>query len=289
MTATTPGCPAIHFLQEGVANAAAQVAGVRAVDIVMTFDPHWTPSRIEPIRPVLAGLCGGQLSPGRRHGAYHRDQPREDTHQGRRKSRRRQVALIVVSLRLIKVGSAGICDISKASPVSSEVQSCSIGSAKSCSSPPRWRRSSVLSPAVADDVTVRQAWSRATPKGAKVAGGYLAIENRGIQPDRLLSASSGAAAKVEIHQMSMQDGIMTMRSLDDGLAIPPDATVTLALGGDHIMFIGLIAPFEEGQTIPVSLNFERAGKIEAGFEVGSVGAKGPRLQIASTEPAAAGC
>ena len=143
------------------------------------------------------------------------------------------------------------------------------------------------SPAVADDVTVRQAWSRATPKGAKVAGGYLAIENRGIQPDRLLSASSGAAAKVEIHQMSMQDGIMTMRSLDDGLAIPPDATVTLALGGDHIMFIGLIAPFEEGQTIPVSLNFERAGKIEAGFEVSSVGAKGPRLQIASTEPVAA--
>ena len=71
-----------------------------------------------------------------------------------------------------------------------------------------------FSPAVADDVTVRQAWSRATPKGAKVAGGYLAIENRGIQPDRLLSASSGAAAKVEIHQMSMQDGIMTMRPLD---------------------------------------------------------------------------
>jgi metal-sulfur cluster biosynthetic enzyme len=48
MTATTPGCPAIHFLQEGVANAAAQVAGVRAVDIVMTFDPAWTPSHIEP-------------------------------------------------------------------------------------------------------------------------------------------------------------------------------------------------------------------------------------------------
>src|SRR6185312_11383626 len=93
-------------------------------------------------------------------------------------------------------------------------------------------------PAAAHDVTVRQAWSRATPKAAKVAGGYLTIENRGVQPDRLLSASSGAAAKVEIHQMSMQDGIMTMRPLDDGLAIPPDATVTLAPGGDHFMFIG---------------------------------------------------
>src|SRR6185503_11921590 len=141
------------------------------------------------------------------------------------------------------------------------------------------------SPAAAHDITVGQAWSRATPKGAKVAGGYLTIENRGIQPDRLLSASSAVAAKVEIHQMSMQDGIMTMRPLDDGLAILPDATVTLEPGGDHIMFIGLVAPFEEGQRVPVSLNFARAGTIEASFEVGSVGAKGPRLQIASTEPA----
>ena len=143
----------------------------------------------------------------------------------------------------------------------------------------------VSSPAAAHDITAKQAWSRATPKGAKVAGGYLAIENRGVQPDRLLSASSGAAAKVEIHQMSMQDGIMTMRPLDDGLAIAPDTTVTLVPGGDHIMFIGLTAPFEEDQRIPVSLNFERVGKIETIFEIGSVGAKGPRLQIASTEPA----
>jgi periplasmic copper chaperone A len=52
------------------------------------------------------------------------------------------------------------------------------------------------------------------------------------------------------------------------------------------MFVGLNAPFEEGQRVLVSLNFERAGKIDTYFEVGSVGAKGPRLQIASTEPAA---
>src|SRR3569832_790168 len=124
------------------------------------------------------------------------------------------------------------------------------------------------------DIVVSQAWSPATPKGAKVAGGYLTIENRGTQPDRLLSASSAAAAKVEIHQMAILDGIMTMRPLDDGLAIPPDASVTLAPGGDHIMFVGLTAPFEEGQRIPVSLNFERAGKIDVNFDVGSVGAIG---------------
>lgn len=137
-------------------------------------------------------------------------------------------------------------------------------------------------------VSVNQAWGRATPKGAKVAGGYLTIDNGGPVADRLLSASSPAAAKVEIHQMSMQNGIMTMRPLEQGLAIPPDATVTLAPGGDHIMFIGLAAPFEEGQRIPVTLNFQRSGKIETSFEVGSVGAKGPRLQVVSKVVASKG-
>jgi len=127
-------------------------------------------------------------------------------------------------------------------------------------------------PTLADraDVVVSQAWSRATPKGAKVAGGYLTVENRGAQ-DRLLSAYSPAAAKVEIHQMTIQDGIMAMRPLDEGLAIPSGATVTLAPGGEHIMFVGLAAPFEEGQRIPVTLIFRRSGKIETTFDVGSVG------------------
>lgn len=139
-------------------------------------------------------------------------------------------------------------------------------------------------PAEQDRVIVSRAWSRATPKGAKVAAGYFTVENRGTRPDRLLSAESAAAAKVEIHQMSVQDGIMTMRPLDGGLAIPPDATVSFAPGGDHIMFVGLNAPFEEGQRIPVVLIFEGAGKVEAAFDVGSVGAKGPRLEIASIVP-----
>jgi copper(I)-binding protein len=136
------------------------------------------------------------------------------------------------------------------------------------------------------DIVVSQAWSRASPKGAKVAGGYLTIENRGAQPDRLLSATSVVASKVEIHQVLMQDGIMTMRPLDGGLAIPPGGTVTLAPGGNHIMFVGLTAPFEEGQRIPVSLNFERSGRLDAIFEVGPVGAKGPTLQIATARPPA---
>ncbi|HET7889200.1 MAG TPA: copper chaperone PCu(A)C [Bradyrhizobium sp.] len=141
------------------------------------------------------------------------------------------------------------------------------------------------SSANANDIVVREAWSRATPKGAKVAAGYLTIENRGIEADRLMSASSAAAPKVEIHQMATLDGIMTMRPLENGLVIPPDSTVTLEPGGNHIMFVELVAPFEEGQRIAVDLKFERAGTLQTVFDVGSVGAKGPRMQIATTDKA----
>jgi hypothetical protein len=87
--------------------------------------------------------------------------------------------------------------------------------------------------ASAGDISVRQAWSRATPKGAQVARGYLRIENHGIAPDKLLSASTALAGKIEIHEMTMLDGIMMMRLIDNGLVIPAGETITLAPGGHH--------------------------------------------------------
>ena len=137
----------------------------------------------------------------------------------------------------------------------------------------------------AADLTVQQAWSRATPKGAQVAGGYLTIDNFGNTPDKLLSAFSEAARKIEIHEMNKQDGIMMMRAVEDGLRLAPGEILTLDPGGTHIMFIGLTSPLSEGQQVPVSLLFEHAGKINVNFEVGSVGAKGPRL-LTSTSPGA---
>ena len=150
----------------------------------------------------------------------------------------------------------------------------------------------LLSPssAFAQDIVVSQAWSRATPKGAQVAGGYLTIENRRAQPDRLLSATSTAAGKVEIHTMTLQNGIMIMRPVEDGLQVPPGGVLTLAPGGAHLMLIGLRAPLEEGMRRPVSLVFEHAGTVETVFGVEAVGAKGPRLNVAEdqavTTPAA---
>jgi copper(I)-binding protein len=145
----------------------------------------------------------------------------------------------------------------------------------------------LATPANAGDISIKQAWSRAMPKGAQVAGGYLTIENNGVTPDTLISATSPAAAKVEIHEMTTLNGIMVMRPVDGGLVVPPDGSTTLAPGGNHLMFTGISAPFSEGQKIAAALTFEKAGTIEVSFDVGSIGAKGPQLLIASSAPVVA--
>src|ERR1700676_3651408 len=63
----------------------------------------------------------------------------------------------------------------------------------------------------AGDLVITQAWSRATPGGAKVAGGYLTIDNKGSTPDRLIGGSADVADKVQVHEMTMNNGVMTMR------------------------------------------------------------------------------
>ena len=73
-------------------------------------------------------------------------------------------------------------------------------------------------------------WTRATPKGATVAGGYLKITNKGTAPDRLTGASFTAAPRVEIHEMAMSDGMMRMRPLRAGLEIKPGETVEFKPG-----------------------------------------------------------
>jgi periplasmic copper chaperone A len=145
---------------------------------------------------------------------------------------------------------------------------------------------SVIPATAGEDIVVKQAWSRATPKGAQVAAGYLTIENHGVTADRLISAASPAAAKVEIHEMTALDGIMIMRPVEDGLIIAPGASATFAPGGNHLMFVGLNSPFREGDHVAAALMFEKAGKIDVSFDVGGIGAKGPRLIIASAEPVA---
>lgn len=115
-------------------------------------------------------------------------------------------------------------------------------------------------------------WTRATPKGAPVAGGYLKITNKGQTADRLLSASSLSAPRVEIHEMAMTGGTMRMRHLPRGLEIKSGETVELKPGSYHIMFMNLTQPFEKGQRIKGTLTFEKAGPIEVEYIVEAVGA-----------------
>src|SRR5216684_4799753 len=127
----------------------------------------------------------------------------------------------------------------------------------------------------AGDLVITQAWSRATPGGAKIGGGYLTIENKGAAPDRLIGGSADIAGKVEVHEMAMNNGVMTMRPLDKGLTIEPGKTVKLAPGGYHLMLLDLKSPLKQGDRVPVTLEFEKAGKVTLSFEVQGVGAQGP--------------
>ena len=138
-----------------------------------------------------------------------------------------------------------------------------------------------LTHASAADIAIRQAWSRATPKGAQVAAGYLTIENRADSADKLLSASTPIAGKTEIHEMLEHGGVMKMRPIKDGLTIPPNGKLTFAPGGRHLMFVELRSPLVEGEQVPVSLEFEKAGQIDISLQVAGIGAKGPQPSATS--------
>ena len=127
----------------------------------------------------------------------------------------------------------------------------------------------------AGDLVISQAWSRATPGGAKIAGGYLTIENKGSAPDRLIRGSGAIAGKVEVHEMAMNNGVMTMRELDKGLTIDPGKTVKFAPGGYHLMLMDLKNPLKQGDKVPLTLEFEKAGKVNLSLDVQGVGAQAP--------------
>ncbi|GAC1621638.1 MAG: copper chaperone PCu(A)C [Bradyrhizobium sp.] len=127
----------------------------------------------------------------------------------------------------------------------------------------------------AGDLVISQAWSRATPGGAKIGGAYLTIENKGSAPDRLIGGQAEIAGKVELHEMATSNGVMKMRPLDKGLAIDPGKTVKLAPGGSHLMLFDLRSPLKQGEHIPVTLEFEKAGKVKLSLDVQGVGAQAP--------------
>lgn len=124
-------------------------------------------------------------------------------------------------------------------------------------------------------IAIGHPWTRETAATQTVGGGFLTIRNNGKASDRLISAASPFAAEVQIHNMSMDGGVMKMRQLKEGIAIAAGNTVELKPGGLHIMFIGLKKPFKKGSQIPATLKFERAGSVKVSFAVQPVGSTAP--------------
>ncbi|WP_135505923.1 copper chaperone PCu(A)C [Roseovarius aestuariivivens] len=115
--------------------------------------------------------------------------------------------------------------------------------------------------ALAGDITVTDAYARSASPAAKTGAAFLVIENSGPS-DRLVGVASPAAARVELHTHIEEDGIMKMRHVEEGFALPEGGRIAMSRGGDHVMFMGLTNPFEQGNTVPLTLMFETAGKME---------------------------
>lgn len=128
------------------------------------------------------------------------------------------------------------------------------------------------------DLTLSNTWTRATPPKAMAGGGFVEIKNAGSEDDRLIAASSPVAAKTELHEMAVKDGIMVMREKKGGIEVPAGETVALKPGGFHIMFMGLKEPIVKGTQVPVKLTFEKAGEVEIKLDVAKIGAKSMNMK-----------
>ena len=130
-------------------------------------------------------------------------------------------------------------------------------------------------PAVAHDyrqgaLSIEHPWSRPTPPGIPMGVGYMAISNTGDTTVTLVGARSPRAGQVSIHESRTQDGVMRMERLPAGLEIPAGETVTLKPHSYHLMLEKLSSPLQEGEKIPLTLEFEGAGDMAVELKVESL-------------------
>lgn len=135
-------------------------------------------------------------------------------------------------------------------------------------------------------IRVEGAWARATPARAKAGAAYVTVVNNGTTADSLQSATTPLAQKVQFHKESEENGISRMRELR-AVKIDPGAKATLKPGDLHMMMIGLKQPLKAGQTFPLTLIFERAGKVDVTVSVAKIGAM-QHGDISSMTPGAGG-
>jgi copper(I)-binding protein len=127
------------------------------------------------------------------------------------------------------------------------------------------------------DISIGHPWARASIGQAKAGAAYLTLSNAGSETDRLVAVESTAAKKTEIHTHSMENGVMKMRPVE-AAEVPPGAPVVFQPGGLHVMLMGLKAPLAEGESFPLILVFEKAGRIEVSVKVESATQEKPEME-----------
>ncbi len=120
----------------------------------------------------------------------------------------------------------------------------------------------LATPLSAGDILIEDAYARSSRPGAPTGAAFMVIRNTGSADDRLIGAESGAAKLVELHTHIEEDGVMKMRPVEEGFAVPAGETHELARGGDHVMLMGLVTPLEDGGSVEIKLIFETAGEME---------------------------
>jgi copper(I)-binding protein len=122
-----------------------------------------------------------------------------------------------------------------------------------------------------NEITVEQPWARATPKGAKTGAAYMTLINNGASTDRLLGATTPVADQVQFHEVTEENGVSRMREVKT-VELDPAAKIVFKPSEMHMMIVGLKQPLKEGQTFPLTLQFEKAGKIDVTVPIEKVGA-----------------
>jgi copper(I)-binding protein len=110
------------------------------------------------------------------------------------------------------------------------------------------------------DIRIDHPWARPTVPGQQGGGAFMKLANGGDSPDRLVGVSSPVARSTELHTMTMDGNVMRMRPVD-AIELPARQVVELKPGGLHVMFMGLNQPLKVGESVPLTLKFERAGEV----------------------------
>lgn len=118
--------------------------------------------------------------------------------------------------------------------------------------------------ALADpQIEIVEPYARSSGMSAISGAAFMVLRNTGTTDDRLVAASSPVAERVELHtHIETEDGVMRMVEVEAGFAVPAGSEHPLARGGDHVMFLGITTPFEDGMTVPLTLTFENAGDVQ---------------------------